>query len=61
MIRSSCYSLASIAAAITANQEQLEWWLRIGASVVAIVAGLVAIASGIVTILAKLRSRRGLD
>lgn len=36
-------ALVSIAAAITANQEQIEFYLRCGASLVALVAGVLAI------------------
>ncbi len=35
--------ILSLIAAITANQEQIEWWLRCGASLVALLAGGLAI------------------
>lgn len=36
-------AIVSIGAVITANQEQVEWWLRCGASLVALIAGALAI------------------
>lgn len=36
-------AVVSGAGAITAWQEQIDWWLRVGASVVAIIAGLAAL------------------
>lgn len=36
-------TVVSLLAALTANQEQIEWWLRCGASLVALVAGALAI------------------
>ena len=41
--RSDLYTLTSIFGAITANQEHIEWALRCGAALVAIVAGVIAI------------------
>lgn len=43
--RSDVYTVTSILGAITAQQEQIEWYLRSGAAAVAIIAGLVAIWS----------------
>lgn len=42
-MKSDLYTITSILAAITANQEQIEWWLRTGAAAVAILAGVIAI------------------
>jgi hypothetical protein len=42
-MRSDVYTIASILAAITSQQEQIEWWLRCGAASVAIAAGGIAI------------------
>lgn len=42
-------TMASILGIITANQEQIEWWLRCVGAIVAIVAGLVAIIQRINT------------
>lgn len=36
-------AVVSLIAAITANQEQIEWWLRCGGSLIALVAGGLAI------------------
>jgi hypothetical protein len=41
--RSDLYTLTSIFGAITAQQENIEWALRCGAALVAIVAGIIAI------------------
>ena len=42
-MKSDIYTVASILAAITANQEQIAWWLQAIAATVAIIAGLIAI------------------
>ena len=42
-MKSDLFAIASIVGAITARQEEIEWWLRSGAAVVAIAAGIVAI------------------
>lgn len=42
-MKSDLFTVAAVIGAITARQEQIEWWLRNGAAAFAIVASIVAI------------------
>ncbi len=42
-MKTDALTIASILGAITANQEQIEWWLRTTGALIAIAAGLVAL------------------